>query len=114
MYAGVRDNAAADNWDPLFALDVGLPLALCSEGPTDVFSRRWSKGTAKLDCRYVVLVLDIMTLYGHRPAFSCGCFAYALLCLRNHRQGSSVFTEASSGLPGQPVTYCGQNIVELS
>ena len=38
------------DWSPLFALDVGVPLGLCEEGPPGVFSRAWSKGTATLDC----------------------------------------------------------------
>ena len=38
------------DWSPLFALDVGRPLSLCEEGPAGVFSRRWSKGIATLDC----------------------------------------------------------------
>lgn len=41
------------DWHPLFALDVGEPLdqALCQETNAGVFSRRWTKGTARLDCR---------------------------------------------------------------
>jgi len=38
------------NWNPLFNLDVGVPLGLCKEGPAGVFSRVWSKGTVELDC----------------------------------------------------------------
>ena len=38
------------DWSPLFALDVGVPLGLCQEGLPGVFSRKWSKGLAKLDC----------------------------------------------------------------
>ncbi len=37
-------------WLPIFQLDVGVPLGLCKEGPTGVFSRPWSRGTAQLDC----------------------------------------------------------------
>ena len=40
------------DWHPLFALDVGEPAdgALCRETAGGVFSRRWSRGTASLDC----------------------------------------------------------------
>lgn len=38
------------NWDPLFLLQVGTPAGLCIEGPSGVFSRAWSAGTATLDC----------------------------------------------------------------
>ena len=40
------------DWHPLFDLDVGEPLerALCQETSDGVFSRRWTKGTARLDC----------------------------------------------------------------
>jgi len=38
------------NWDPLFDLDVGEPVGLCTENVVGVFSRVWSKGTAQLDC----------------------------------------------------------------
>ena len=47
-YLGGRLHDA--DWSPLFALDVGTPLGLCEEGPAGVFSRRWSKGVAMLDC----------------------------------------------------------------
>jgi hypothetical protein len=38
------------DWSPLFALDVGVPLGMCEEGPAGVFTRRWSRGAATLDC----------------------------------------------------------------
>lgn len=38
------------DWNPLFGLDVGVPLQLCKEGPAGVFTRKWSKGLAELDC----------------------------------------------------------------
>ena len=47
---GLRDSAPTDNWHPLFGLDVGEPLELCQEHAQGVFTRRWSKGTAALDC----------------------------------------------------------------
>ena len=39
-----------DMWDVLFDMDVGEPLEPCAEGPEGVFSRRWTGGTAALDC----------------------------------------------------------------
>ena len=49
---GIRDSnpPSGNGWHPLFGLDVGVPLELCEETEPNVFSRRWSKGTAKLDC----------------------------------------------------------------
>jgi hypothetical protein len=38
------------DWDPLFDTDVGEPLALCEQAQPGVFSRKWSKGVATLDC----------------------------------------------------------------
>jgi len=38
------------DWHPLFNLDVGEPLGLCEEVSSGVFTRGWTKGTAKLDC----------------------------------------------------------------
>jgi hypothetical protein len=38
------------SWSPLFELDAGEPQGLCEEGAPGVFSRRWSKGAAQLDC----------------------------------------------------------------
>ena len=35
--------------DP-FYLQAGEPTGLCTEGPTGVFSRNWTLGTASLDC----------------------------------------------------------------
>ena len=40
-----------DYWEPLFDLDVGEPLGLCTqEGQSGVFKREYSKGAAALDC----------------------------------------------------------------
>jgi len=40
------------NWDPLFDLDVGVPLGLCVVNrESGVFYRDWSKGRAQLDCK---------------------------------------------------------------
>lgn len=48
---GLRDcQPNLDNWHPLFGLDVGVPQELCQEHTPGVFSRRWTKGTASLDC----------------------------------------------------------------
>ena len=38
------------DWDPIFLTQVGEPLGLCSEGPSGVFTRPWTKGNATLDC----------------------------------------------------------------
>ena len=53
------------NWNPLFALDVGVPKGGCEEGPLRVFSRVWSKGVAKLDCRDYSATLDFELLPGY-------------------------------------------------
>ena len=34
----------------IFQLDVGVPLEVCHEAPAGVFSRKWSKGKAVVDC----------------------------------------------------------------
>jgi len=43
-----------DYWEPLFDLDVGEPLGLCTQeagqSAAGVFKREYSKGTAALDC----------------------------------------------------------------
>lgn len=39
-----------EQWEPIFALDVGEPLGLCAETAPGVFERAWSKGTVSLDC----------------------------------------------------------------
>jgi hypothetical protein len=49
-YIGFEQGSSDASWSPLFELDVGVPLGLCSEGPEGVFSREWSKGTASVDC----------------------------------------------------------------
>ena len=56
------------DWSPLFALDVGRPLGLCQEGPTGVFTRQWSKGTARLDCSRWEAHLPFEMLPGARVA----------------------------------------------
>ena len=38
------------DWDERFLLQAGTPVGLCAEGPAGVFSRRWTAGTATLDC----------------------------------------------------------------
>jgi hypothetical protein len=45
-------------WSPLFNLNVGTPLGLCTEGQPGVFSREWSKGTAAIDCNAFTATLD--------------------------------------------------------
>ena len=47
---GPSKAAGRDYWEPLFDLDVGEPLGLCTEENPGVFSRQWSKGSATLDC----------------------------------------------------------------
>lgn len=37
-------------WHPIFRLDVGEPAGSCQQERPGVFSRRWSKGKATLDC----------------------------------------------------------------
>ena len=49
-------------FDPLFALDVGEPMELCQEGPVNVFSRKWTKGTATLDCNSYKATLPFQPL----------------------------------------------------
>ena len=39
------------DWHTLFGLDVGEPLEQCQELTNGLFTRRWTKGTARLDCR---------------------------------------------------------------
>lgn len=50
------------DWDPIFLLQAGEPLGLCSEGPTGVFSRQWSLGTAQLDCNTFTATLPFDSL----------------------------------------------------
>ena len=38
------------DWNDIFYLQAGEPQGLCKEGPSGVFSREWSEGTAVLDC----------------------------------------------------------------
>lgn len=45
-------------WEPLFDLDVGTPLGLCSNTSSSVFTRAWSKGSATIDCADFSAVLD--------------------------------------------------------
>ena len=49
-YIGFQQGSSDASWSPLFELDVGAPLGLCTEGPVGVFTRPWSQGTAALDC----------------------------------------------------------------
>ncbi len=49
-YIGFGWESDQRNWDPLFLTPVGEPTALCSEGPTGVFTRPWTNGNATLDC----------------------------------------------------------------
>ncbi len=53
-----------DMWSPLFDLDTGVPTELCSEGPTGVFSRTWTKGVATLNCNDYTAILNFSTLRG--------------------------------------------------
>ena len=45
-------------WEPLWDLDVGVPLGLCQQHTPGVFSREWSKGTAAIDCNAFTATLD--------------------------------------------------------
>merc|ERR1719345_165789 len=47
-----------DVWNPLFDLDVGEPAGNCTEGAPGVFTRKWSKGEASLDCNSFEATLD--------------------------------------------------------
>lgn len=47
-----------NDWSPLFSLDVGRPSGDCTESPAGVFSREWTKGTARLDCNKWSASLD--------------------------------------------------------
>ena len=47
---GWESDDRAQFWSPLFYLQAGTPLGLCTEEPSGVFSRVWSEGTASLDC----------------------------------------------------------------
>ena len=47
---GWESGLTYDKWSDLFLLQPGTPAALCEEKPRGVFSRRWSAGTARLDC----------------------------------------------------------------
>ena len=38
------------DWEPLFDLDVGVPLGECTESPTGVFSRKYTNGVVSLSC----------------------------------------------------------------
>jgi len=37
-------------WDEIFLLQAGEPMEVCREESPGVFSRRWTRGTAKLSC----------------------------------------------------------------
>ena len=50
------------NWDRAFLLQPGTPEGLCKEGPTGVFSRKWSAGVAALDCNAWVADLPFPSL----------------------------------------------------
>jgi hypothetical protein len=61
-YLGYGWYSNDDDWDPLFLLQVGSPLALCAEGPAGVFTRAWTAGTARLDCNTWTADLPFPTL----------------------------------------------------
>jgi len=52
-------------WDPLFNLDVGIPLGLCDEVKEDVFERKWSRGVASLDCSTYTATLNFKSFPSH-------------------------------------------------
>jgi hypothetical protein len=56
----LRDTDA--DWSDLFTLDVGEPLGGCGEIKHGVFERKWSRGTAALDCNTYVATLDFKAL----------------------------------------------------
>lgn len=45
------NGGALPPWDPLFDLDVGVPVGGCATADGAVFTRAWSRGRATLDCR---------------------------------------------------------------
>ena len=59
-YLGGRLHDA--DWSPLFALDVGTPLGLCEEQTSGVFSRKWTRGVATLDCNVWQASLPFVSL----------------------------------------------------
>ena len=56
------------DWNDIFYLQVGEPLAggagLCTEGPTGVFTRTYTSGTASLDCNTWQATLPFGSLVG--------------------------------------------------
>ena len=50
------------DWDNNFLLQAGEPQGLCVEGPDGVFSRKWSLGTAALDCNTFTASLPFESL----------------------------------------------------
>ena len=53
------------DWSPLFAMDAGVPHSVCTEAPAGVFSRKWSQGTAVLDCNTYTADLPFGLLPGY-------------------------------------------------
>jgi hypothetical protein len=49
-WSGCRDAAPTWQRDPLLQLGPGVPLGGCEEARPGVFERRFSRGTASLDC----------------------------------------------------------------
>ena len=61
-FAFIGASYSLKDWAPLFGLDVGEPLGLCAESPAGLFSRKWSKGSASLDCTSYTAALDFKSL----------------------------------------------------
>ena len=54
------------NWNDIFYLQVGEPLpggaGICNEGPSGVFTRAYTAGTASLDCNAWTALLPFPSL----------------------------------------------------
>ena len=51
------------DWNDLFYLQVGEPLGLCAEGPSGVFSRPYTLGTAGMNCNNYTATLPFSPLW---------------------------------------------------
>ena len=61
-YLGFAWESDDRDWDPVFLLQAGEPVGLCTEGPAGVFSREWTKGKAQLDCNTFTASLPFESL----------------------------------------------------
>ncbi len=55
------------DWNDLFYLQVGEPLGLCAEGPSGVFSRPYTLGTAGMNCNNYTATLPFCGVARPRP-----------------------------------------------